>query len=65
MGATSTIPELPRTVGYRDLAKVLRVHPETIRRWAREGQIPAPRKIGRRVYWTPEDLRPLFADGDR
>ena len=49
-----TVPEAARRVGRK---------PETIRRWIREGRLPA-RKIGTQHVIEEGDLREASADGD-
>ncbi len=49
-----TVPEAARRVGRK---------PETIRRWIREGRLPA-RKIGTQHVIEEGDLREVSADGD-
>ena len=43
-----------------ELAKHLRVHPETIRRWSRnpptDFHFPRPIQLGRHLRWRPEDV---------
>jgi nitrogen PTS system EIIA component len=41
------MPESEDWLTTEEAARVLRVHPETMRRWAREGTIPAA-KLGNR-----------------
>jgi nitrogen PTS system EIIA component len=41
------MPEDEEWLTTEEAARVLRVHPETMRRWAREGTIPAA-KLGNR-----------------
>lgn len=36
-----------------DLGEVLGVSQRTIENWVNDGTIPAPRKLGNRVYWHP------------
>lgn len=36
-------------VGLREYAKIIGVHPETARRYAREGRIPGAIKVGKRT----------------
>lgn len=62
------------TVAFRplkkdDLAEVLGISQRTVDNWVTEGVLPAPTKLGNRVYWHPNvfyawlDLR-LAADPD-
>lgn len=36
-----------------DIAEVLGVSLRTIENWVNEGALPAPKKLGNRVYWHP------------
>ncbi|WP_100481415.1 helix-turn-helix transcriptional regulator [Mycobacteroides abscessus] len=40
-------------------AQILRIHPETLREWVREGryEIPKPIRVGSRFRWDLEELR--------
>ncbi|WP_100466043.1 helix-turn-helix transcriptional regulator [Mycobacteroides abscessus] len=40
-------------------ARILRIHPETLREWVREGryEIPKPIRVGSRFRWDLEELR--------
>jgi excisionase family DNA binding protein len=35
----------------KELAAIKRVHPETVKRWCRQGLIPAERTAGQRGHW--------------
>lgn len=37
-----------------DIAEVLGVSARTIENWVNEGTLPAPKKLGNRVYWHPK-----------
>lgn len=56
-----------KPLSKEDLAEVLGVSIRTIENWVNEGILPAPTKLGNRVYWHPNlfyawlDLR-LSAD---
>ena len=43
-------------------ARFLRLHPKTVKRMARNGQIPG-RRLGRRWYFRPSDLDALLRGG--
>ncbi len=48
--------ERPAFYTTQEIAKRLGIHPQTLRRWEREGVIPpVTRRRGQRVY-TPTDL---------
>jgi len=36
----------------QDMAKLFRVQPLTIYKWAKKGKIPAPFKVGTRCLWN-------------
>jgi predicted DNA-binding transcriptional regulator AlpA len=66
MSITTTLdidPSLPgdatticRWVGTRELAARLAVQPATIRAWARQGLIPAGRRIGKFLRWDLSEI---------
>lgn len=60
MTAAAATP-LPEYVSVREFAKVIRVHPNTLRGWVHQGRIPSPRLIGRRHLW-PRDVVLQFLD---
>jgi predicted DNA-binding transcriptional regulator AlpA len=39
------------TVDTHEFAQILDVHPRTLRRWARNGEVPKPMQIGRALRW--------------
>lgn len=41
----------------REAAERLQVSVRTIQRWAQHGELPAPVKIGRSAYYTPDTVR--------
>jgi excisionase family DNA binding protein len=45
-----------------EAARFLRLHPKTVKRMARRGQIPGCR-LGRRWYFRPSDLDVLLRSG--
>jgi len=52
---------MSQLVSTRQAARRLGVHPQTLRRWEREGVIPpAQRRRGQRVY-TPGDMERIEA----
>lgn len=50
-GVTAIIAFKPLTKD--DIAEVLGVSLRTVENWVNEGTLPAPRKLGNRVYWHP------------
>ena len=46
-------------VDLRTVAATLNVHPATVRRWAASGTVPAPVRIGSRLFFRRDDLRRL------
>ena len=45
-----------------ELAKILPLHPETIRKWAREGRIPH-RRLGRKIVFLSAEIDAWIASG--
>ena len=43
-------------VSKKDLTKLLQVHVRTIDRWVDNSEIPLPKQIGEKYYWTKSDL---------
>ena len=41
-----------------EAAAKYRIHPETVRRWAREGRVPA-KKIGSMIFVRPKDIEEI------
>jgi excisionase family DNA binding protein len=44
-----------------ELSKILPLHPETIRRWAREGRIPH-RRLGRKIVFLSAEIDTWLSD---
>lgn len=40
-----------------ELSRIIPLHPETIRKWARQGKIPCLRLSARRVLFLPSRIR--------
>lgn len=49
-------PERRRVVSTRELAELLSVQPDTVRRWARDGTIPFIRVGEKTLRYIPEDV---------
>jgi hypothetical protein len=49
--------------GAGSLAKCFECDPATIRRWAREGVMPKPLKVGGRTLWDVERIRQWIREG--
>ena len=45
-----------RLLSARDTAAFYGVSPATLWRWTKQGHIPEPVHIGRRVFWLREEL---------
>lgn len=41
----------------REAAERLRVSVRTVQRWARQGELPSPIKIGRNAYYSPDTIK--------
>lgn len=63
-GQNMTIDMDARWLRVADLAAHYEVGTETVRRWAREGRIPAVR-IGREIRFKPDDVRDFEANLER
>jgi predicted DNA-binding transcriptional regulator AlpA len=62
MPTVSLPPDLPPRLRARQLAEIYSVHPKTIYKWAREGVLPRPARVGRRILlWTRESIRAHLA----
>jgi excisionase family DNA binding protein len=52
-----------------ELLKQLGVHRTTLERWVKEGEFPAPTRIGGRLYWLRSEVQDWidgrFADTER
>lgn len=51
---------VPLTLGVFDVAELVDVHPETVRRWCREGTLPAA-KVGREFRISSTELARYWA----
>lgn len=49
----------PTLVTTKVAARILKIHPETLREWVREGryEIPKPIRVGSRFRWELDELR--------
>jgi DNA-binding transcriptional MerR regulator len=47
-----------------ELAKVLGVHPQTIKRWRKEGRIPEPAQRGTNGWhlWSPQQVQRMIKE---
>ncbi len=45
------------------VAKVFRVSTETVKRWQKEGRLPAPVQIGSRSLWPADVIRAVAGGG--
>lgn len=48
-----TAPTVFKPLTKNDIADVLGVSLRTVENWVNDGTVPAPKKIGNRVYWHP------------
>lgn len=48
---TNAVPFKP--LSKHDVAEILGVSIRTVENWVNEGELPAPMKLGNRVYWHP------------
>lgn len=48
-------------ITIHEAAKMLSLHPETLRRWNKSGQLKAHRVEGRHLYYNVEELEDLIA----
>jgi hypothetical protein len=51
--AMDSIPPF-KPLTKEDIAEVFRVTPRTIENWVEQGDMPAPVRIGNRVFWHPD-----------
>ncbi len=45
-----------KTFTVEDVAALCQVHRITVYRWVKEGRLPAPHKIGRRLVWRLDEI---------
>lgn len=45
----------------KEVAQKFDVNVNTLRNWERSGQIEPPKRIGRRVYWTDDQISRTLA----
>ena len=50
------VTEVESAVGVNEIAELLAVHPETVRRYAKTGEIPSF-KVGNRFRFFPSEVR--------
>lgn len=55
------MPNTEPLLTAEDVAKRLNVHTETVRRWTRDGKLPAVRLPNRAVRFRSEDVEALLA----
>jgi excisionase family DNA binding protein len=48
---------IEKPLSAEELSELLPLHPETIRKWARQGKIPCVRLSARRVLFLPSKIR--------
>jgi excisionase family DNA binding protein len=60
---TPTSSDPPLLLTIPEAAAMLRVNERTWRTWLASGRIPQPIRIGRKVFWRPEDLKAWVAAG--
>lgn len=58
-----TTQEMPLLLTIPEAAAMLRVKERTWRTWLASGRIPEPIRIGRKVFWRPDDLKAWVAAG--
>lgn len=52
-----------RLLNVTEVAEALGCTTRTVRRWAAEGRMPSPLRIGRTVRWRQSDLESWIANG--
>jgi hypothetical protein len=55
-------PDLPSKLTLAELARWLRVSARTARDQGRNGGLPAPTRVGRRLLWDAEEVARHLAD---
>jgi len=53
------------TVGYAQLAEILRVQVDTLHRWVRSGRIRQPAYFGDRPRWSVAVVKRIIAEGTK
>lgn len=54
------MPQLTVTLTADEVAEMLRVHPNTVRKWATSGRIPSIDMPGRLLRFRREDVERIF-----
>lgn len=56
---------IERPLTAEELSAILPLHPETIRKWAREGKIPSVRISARKILFLPSEIQAWLASRNR
>jgi predicted DNA-binding transcriptional regulator AlpA len=54
---------LPRVVTLQEVCRTFHVSRQTVSAWVRAGTLPPPSRLGRRVYWRPEQIEAALRQG--
>ena len=58
------IPQIKRMLTTDDVAELAGVSPQTVRRWWKAGEMPAPLRCGRRaIRWTAATIEEWIQSG--
>ena len=55
--------ELQSLLSVKDVAKLLKVNERTVRRWRKEGRLPAGKEIAGVIRWNPDEIQDWLRNG--
>ncbi len=53
---------MPRLLTVHDVAEILAIAPETVRKWARQGRLPAPLRVGSKLRFDALEIQNWVAE---
>lgn len=48
--------EEEEVIDRKELSRILKINPATLKRWIETGEIPPPRTVGQNVYWVKSSI---------
>jgi len=58
-------PSIEKPLTAEELSAILPFHPETVRKWVREGKMPSVRISARKVLFIPSEIQAWLASRNR